>query len=154
MSQKGDVTYIYNHPKHRFFQQKNFTMISNKSLKNVQWIDATLFVFLLTFFQMLIYGSVIMTLHSHFILCVKFIILVLTYGYCYWIIKHCSDILFFAFRKISKRNELMINPRVTTGLSLPHGSASDPCTIKAHPLVLCSYLGTFVFDGRCGDLGK
>ena len=129
-------------------------MISNKSLRNVQWLDSTLFLFLLMFFQILIYGSIIMTLHSHFIICVKFIFLILSYGYCYWIIKHCSDILFFAFRKISKRNDFMKNPKATTELSLPLGSASDPCTIKVHPLIMCSYLETFVFDGRSGHLNK
>ena len=94
-------------------------MISNKSLQKVQWLDVTIYVLLLIFFQMLIYGSVIMTLHSHFILSVKFIILIVIYGYCCWIVKHCSDIMFLTFRKISKRNELMRNPRVTSELSLP-----------------------------------
>ena len=129
-------------------------MISNKSLKKVQWLDATLLLFLLMSFQMLIYGSIIMTLHSHFILCVKFIFLILSYGYCYWIIKHCSDILFFAFRKISKRNDLMKNPKATTELSLPLGSASDLCTVTVHPLIPCDYLETFIFDGRSGHLNK
>ena len=87
MSQKGDVTYICNHPKHSFFT-KNFetcrvdTMISNKSLRNVEWFDATLFVFLLTLFQSLLYGFVVTMMHMHFIICMKSIILIATYRRC------------------------------------------------------------------------
>ena len=130
-------------------------MVSNKSLRNVQWLDVTLFIFLLTLFQILVYGSVVMMMHMHFILCVKFIMLIVAYGYSYWILKHCSEIIFFTFRKISKRNELMMNPKVTSELSLPpHGSTSDPCIVKVHPLIPCSYLDTFVIDGRCEYLDK
>ena len=127
-------------------------MISNKSLRNVKWLDATLFVFLLTFFQSLVYGLVVTMMHMHFILCVKSIILIVTYGYSYWIVKHCSDIMFFTFRKISKRNELMRNPKVLS--QPPHGSKVDPCIVKDHPLTSCNYLETFVIDGRCGHLVK
>ena len=129
-------------------------MISNKSLKNVQWLDTTLFMFFLTIIQSMIYGLAIMTMHWHFIICVNFILLIIAYGYSYWILKHCSDILFFTFRTLSKRNELMMNRKVTSELSLSHGSASDPCTIKGHPLIQCSYLETFIFDGRCEHLFK
>ena len=73
-------------------------MISNKSLRNVKWLDATLFVFLLTLFHSLVYGLVLTMMHMHFILCVKSIILIVTYGYSYWIVKHCSDIMFFSDR--------------------------------------------------------
>ena len=126
-------------------------MISNKSLRKVKWLDAILFVILLTIFQSLVYGLVVTAMHMHFILCVKSITLIVTYGYSYWIVKHCSDIIFFSFRKIIKRNELMRNLKVSE-LSLPFGSASDSCVIKGHPLVPCSYLKTFVLDGRYGHL--
>ena len=130
-------------------------MISNKSLRNVEWFDATLFVFLLTFFQSLVYGFVVTMMHMHFIICMKSIILIATYGYSYWIVKHCSDIVFFTFRKISKRNDLMRNPRVSSEPSLPpHGSKVDPCMVKDHPLTFCNYLETFVIDGRCGHQVK
>ena len=95
-----------------------------------------------------------MTMQCHFIICVNFILLILAYSYSYWILKHCSDILFFTFRTLSKRNDLMMNQKVTNKLSLSHGSASDPCTIKGHTLIQCSYLETFIFDGRCEHLFK
>ena len=95
-----------------------------------------------------------MTMHWHFIICVNFILLILSYGYCYWLLKHCSEIIFFTFRKFSKKNDLMKNPKVTTELSLPLGSASDPCTVKVHPLIPCGYLERFIFDGRSGHLDK
>ena len=49
----------------------------------------------------------------------------------------------------------MINENVKSELSLSHGSAvKDPCTINGHPLIQCSYLETFIFDGRCEHLVK
>ena len=101
-------------------------------------IDITLFLFLVTFLQVILYGIFLTTMYVYFTEFMKFLILTMTYGYSCWIVYHSSELLSLTFRKMSKKNELMRKP------SLPKG------TTKVHTLVPCSYLYTFVLDGRDG----
>ena len=85
-------------------------MISNKSLKNVQWLDTTLFMFFLTIIQSMIYGIAIMTMHWHFITCVNFIILIVAYGYSYWILKQQQQ-LQTDFQELQNQLQQEMKPR-------------------------------------------
>ena len=118
------------------FSGKARFISQSTAFKKVELHNST-FVLLLMLLQLVIYGLVVLTIYLFYIYWIALMLLSVTYGYSYWIIKQGSEMLWITFHKIAKRRELMRKP------SLP---------IKGQPLIPGNYLNTFVFDGRCNDL--
>ena len=106
--------------------------------KKLELVNVCLLVIILTFLLSTAYVLAITTLHMmylHFIYFMPFLMLMITYGYSYFILYHFSELLSTTFQKIAKRDELMRKPPVTKGT-------------KVHTLIPFHYLHTFVLDGR------
>ena len=87
------------------------------------------------FLELVFYGLIVTTMFFSFVYMMALLMLMVTYGYSYWIIKHISVLISITIQKKTKI-ELMRDP-------------SPPNEIKVHPLIPCTYLDTFLLDGRC-----
>ena len=96
--------------------------------KKVKWGDTTVFLFLLMIFLMITYRFIVTGIYLYFHYLMAFLLLTVAYGYAYWIIYHCSELLSMTIRNMAKRNVAM---RKTS-----------------HTLIYCRNLDTFVLDGR------
>ena len=117
------------------FSGKARYVSQNKTFQKVGWVDVTLFLFVLTFLQLLSYVVIVTTMYAYLTEFVALMMLTITYGYSCLIVYQGSELLSRTFEKLAKKNELMRKP------SLPLGT-------KVRTLVPCSYLHTFVLDGR------
>ena len=107
-------------------------------------IDLMCFMIILMLLELLIYGAFVMTLFFLFNYIIAFLMLTLSYGYSYLVIKHGTGILCTMMRTLAK-TELTRMDSSSPPNGIPNGF---PNGIKDQPLIPCSYLSTFVFDGR------
>ena len=118
------------------FTGKARRISGTNAFHKVEWGDMTLFLFLMTFLQVILYGLVVTTMYVCFYYFMAFLMLTITYGYSYLMIYHGSELLSMTFLKMAKRSVLMRKP-------------SPPKGIEVRTLIPCNYLDTFVLDGRC-----
>ena len=90
-------------------------MTYNGASKNKQWVDVAIFIFLIIL-QVVLYGLVVTTLSVYFNYMMLFLMIAITYGYSYWIVKNSSDLLCTTIQKMAKRNELMSKPAPPIGV--------------------------------------
>ena len=73
---------------------------------NAKCVNASLFIFLLFFLQLISYALFVSVMYVFFIYIVLLTIPVAMYVYSYWVIRLGSNILILNFHKIAKRNDL------------------------------------------------
>ena len=138
-------------------------MISTKAFKKVEWIEITLFLFLLTFLQATLYGLAVTTMYVSCPYFLTFLMLAIPYGHLCFLIYIVFELVLTALRKIAKSIELTRLPSLPKGIevhtSIPGIIATTvcttchmtSCTTCHNDLIPCRYLHTFpvVVDGRC-----
>ena len=118
------------------FSGKAKYLSPTKSCQNLKGIDPALLLFLAMLLEVLLYGLIFMTMIICFSYIAALLMLTVAYGYSFWILKSCSELLSLTLQKVVKNAEVMRDP------SRPEG-------IKVHPLIPCSYLDNIVLHGSC-----
>ena len=116
------------------FSGKAKCLSATNACRKSEGIDPALFLFLVVIFEVVLYGLTFGAIMIFSTYIIALLMLTLTYGYSFWILKQISDILSMITPKIAK-TELM------TVSSLPN-------VIRARPLIQCSYLDMPVLEGR------
>ena len=113
----------------RFSASGSRCMTRGKTSRETEWVHLALFVCILAMLQVALYGLVVVIAYTCFIYCVAFLAVIATYGCSCFLLRYGCEIVSRKFRNVAKGSALMRTPK---------GS-----------LVPCSYLDTFVLDGRC-----
>ena len=122
------------------FTGKSRIITQTNTINNVQWIDLALFVVFMILIQIILYSLLIATILTLIFTALTLIFTTLTlifipYHIILLLVLTTANNLSNWFRKKSKL-ELMRN-------------SSPPKGVKVHALIPCTYLDTFVLDGRC-----
>ena len=118
------------------FSWKAKYLSQTKSCQNLKGVDSALLLFLVMLLEIVMYGLIFMTTIVFFTYIATLLMLTVTYGYSFWIVKSCSELLSLTVQKLVKNTEPMRDP------SRPDGT-------KVHPLIPCTYLNNVVVHGRC-----
>ena len=97
----------------RFSRKSNNYSQSSPSKKDL-CVDAILFIFLVTLWQLVAYGLVLTTMYEYYHYILSFLMIASIYSYSFWIVKMSSDILSTTVEKMAKRCELMKVPSPST----------------------------------------
>ena len=120
----------------RFSRKVKYSSSLSSTLKKNEFVDVALFILLLTILLVALYGLVLITLYKCYPFIDVILMVVSIYSSLFCMIRNTSDILSTTFEKMARQNELMRAPMPSK-------------EIKDFPLIPCSYLNTFVMDGRC-----
>ena len=97
------------------FSGKAMYLSQRKACRKSEGIDPALILFLVMLLEVVLYGLIFMTTIIFYKYIMALFMITVTYGYSFWIVKCCSELLSLTLRKMVKNTELMSHPVLDIG---------------------------------------